>query len=246
MKKINFLISILLLAVSVLINACSNNEDVIISPKVNLVIQINHLVDDQPLQLNNRIYRNAFGNTYSIETLKYFISHFELSGEFDEEILVDEVHYVDITSAKTLRFKSETTIPLLDYTNIKLVYGLNEADNVTGAFPNPPENNMEWPIMMGGGYHYMKLEGKFDSAAIVKNYQTHTGPTNGNQNYISLDLPITSITNTGDELILQLNYDLNKWYEKPNTIDLNDMKMIMPNQEKQMLLKENGQNTISF
>jgi hypothetical protein len=43
-----------------------------------------------------------------------------------------------------------------------------------------------------------------------------------------------------------LNYDLNKWYEKPNTIDLNDMKMIMPNQEKQMLLKENGQNTISF
>jgi hypothetical protein len=50
---------------------------------------------------------------------------------------------------------------------------------------------MEWPIMMGGGYHYMKLEGKFDSAAIVKNYQTHTGPTNGNQNYISLDLPIT-------------------------------------------------------
>ena len=30
---------------------------------------------------------------------------------------------------------------------------------------------MEWPPALGEGYHYMKLEGKFDSTDLVKNYQ---------------------------------------------------------------------------
>ena len=36
---------------------------------------------------------------------------------------------------------------------------------------------MAWPVPMGGGYHYMKLEGDFNDS--LSGYGTHTGGTMG-------------------------------------------------------------------
>lgn len=45
------------------------------------------------------------------------------------------------------------------------------------------------PVPMGGGYHYMKLEGRHDSSGTTKNYQAHMGPTMGNDYHVSVTLP---------------------------------------------------------
>jgi hypothetical protein len=40
--------------------------------------------------------------------------------------------------------------------------------------------------------------------------------------------------------------DINKWWQDPNTIDLNDITMVMGNQEIQQILHDNGENVFSF
>jgi hypothetical protein len=90
----------------------------------------------------------------------------------------------------------------------------------------------------------MKLEGKFDSANIVKNYQCHTGPTNGNQNYITVTLPNSGFMASGSGTTITLAMDINNWWVSPNTLDLNNMSMIMGNQSMQVKLHDNGQENV--
>ena len=40
--------------------------------------------------------------------------------------------------------------------------------------------------------------------------------------------------------------DINQWWVDPNTIDLNDMTMVMGNLEKQQKLHDNGNNVFVF
>ena len=57
---------------------------------------------------------------------------------------------------------------------------------------------MFWPnnsiTTQPGGYHYMKLEGFFDT--ISQSYRCHTGPTFGEDYSFELELPIESVSYT--------------------------------------------------
>lgn len=239
MNKIITLLS--LIAVIGLFSCTNNPDDVNMRPATaNIEFTFSHYVGSQPLQFNSIAYTNAFGNPYSVETLKYFISDITLHQPDGGLIFFDEEHYVDGQDATTLVFNPGISIPKGDYVMISFVFGLNEEKNVSGAYPNPPESNMEWPPAMGPGYHYMKLEGKFDSTGVVKNYQAHTGATNGNQNYIQVSLPNSGFNLSGSTVSIDIKMNINNWWVSPNTIDLNDVTMIMGDQGMQVQLHNNG------
>ena len=64
-----------------------------------------------------------------------------------------------------------------DYISISFTMGLDSSKNITNLFLN--ENffpSFSWPEFLGGGYHYMQLEGDFNT--ILQGYATHTGATN--------------------------------------------------------------------
>jgi hypothetical protein len=99
---------------------------------------------------------------------------------------------------------------------------------------------MEWPIPLGGGYHYMKLEGKVAAGEVQNNFQAHTGPTNGNQNYIEVSLDGSLFLVDNPQALLVIGMDINKWWNNPNLLDLNEITMVMGNQAVQEKLKANG------
>lgn len=104
---------------------------------------------------------------------------------------------------------------------------------------------MEWPEPLEGGYHYMKLEGKFDSAGTIKNYQAHTGPLMRKSYCIHIDLTTSdfSITTHQTEIILVM--DVNQWWKEPADLNLDDISGIMENAYYQLQLKENGTDVFS-
>ena len=102
------------------------------------------------------------------------------------------------------------------------------------------------PAAMGTGYHYMKLEGKFDSAGVIKNYQAHTGPSMGNQYFVEVVLTQDPFSCNCTTVDIRIDMDINKWWQNPNTLDLNNMSMVMGNQEMQQKLKENGSDVFSL
>ncbi len=235
----------LLLLSGLVITACKKDDDGDDNPtpvpEVQLNFNFSHRVGNLPVNFDVISYNNAAGNDYSVVTLKYFISDIRLNKADGSSFLIDEEHYVDGTDYNTLLFTPETKVPEGEYSSISFIFGLNEEKNITGTYPNPPESNMEWPIPMGGGYHYMKLEGKIDSAGTVKNYQAHTGPTMGTPYYVEVTLPSSSFT-AKEGLIITIGMDINNWWQGPHIIDLNNVTSIMGNPDMQELLQDNGEN----
>ena len=107
---------------------------------------------------------------------------------------------------------------------------------------------MVWPETNGGGYHYMKLEFKFDSANIVKNYQAHTGRLMQTPHFIEVNLNFDTpmVLSYDGEYNLDIYMDINNWWVNPNTLDLNNISGIMGNEEIQTELMENGSNVFNL
>ena len=121
---------------------------------------------------------------------------------------------------------------------------MDENKNTTGFFTNPPEVLMEWPVLMGGGYHMMKLEGRHDSSGVLKSYRAHLGSLNGIPRHVEVTIPNLSFT-AENNLTLMLNMDIKKWFESPNTFDMNDIESIMADSTKQAHLCQNGSDVFT-
>ena len=107
---------------------------------------------------------------------------------------------------------------------------------------------MYWPWQEQGQYHYMKYEGYYVSGQDTFAFKLHSGPTEGNQNYIAIDKlnfqPIE--VKSGDTLVIELFMDLDKWVNSDITYDFKKYGSgIMKNQDAQDILKTNGKNVYS-
>lgn len=241
----NFIILFSLAAVLGLFSCTNKSDDVNPQPaQSSIIFSFNHFVGSQIADFNSIKYTNAYGNMYSIETLKYFVSDIALYTSDGGIVLIDDEHYVDARDESTWVFDPEIKISTGEYIAVSFIFGLNEEKNISGSYTNPPESNMEWPMAMGGGYHYMKLEGKHDSAGVTKNYQAHTGATMGNQNYIRVSLPNSGFIATGAGVQIAFKMNINNWWVSPNTLDLNEITSIMGNQPMQVKLHDNGKEDV--
>lgn len=113
------------------------------------------------------IYTNAAGNQYMVNEIQYFISDVKLHRISGGYQLIDQwkdIHYVDTDLPETQTWDVFDPIEPGDYDKISFTFGISEEKNQSLMFVNPPERDMFWPEILGGGYHYMKLNGKWLAA----------------------------------------------------------------------------------
>ena len=201
------------------------------------------------------MYRNAAGNLYEVNDVQFFISHVKLettSGDIVEIADNQGVHYTDTRIPKTLSWEVADVLPADEYKSITFVFGLEGAQNTTGYFPNPPENNMSWPDILGGGYHYMKINGRWiDGSGMRQTFNLHSGKIATDSGFADntfiVTLPLEQfavIHKETAELTLQMN--VNAWFSNPYLFDFNVFGgSIMQNREAQEVLRENGGDVFS-
>ena len=122
--------------------------------------------------------------------------------------------------------------------------GFSSETNIDNYYINSPNNfhsSMAWPnsngtnIALQGGYHYMKLEGKYINLVDGESfYNIHTGPINAE------DLSILfSQFNFNPSLSISIDMNVNNWYNNP-TYDMNIFgSAIMGNLDAQINLSAN-------
>ena len=214
----------------------------------DLTINIGYSINGKPLITDTLDYENEAENRFLITEIQWFISKMELQDERDNWIpLEPRIFYIDtnIPESHTLRIAS---IPVGKYKTLRFVFGLDEEDNRTGLFSDPPEANMFWPEPLGGGYHYMKLNGKYlNENEQLAPLNIHLGigqnedKTEFYQNYFSVALPIDLTISESAENQLDLTMIVDNWFRNPNLYDFNEFgSAIMQNQAAQQTLKENG------
>ena len=231
-------ISILTLVISTNFS-CKEKEEVITSK--TLSIDLLHFVNDLPVINDSIMYQNRAGNQYSVTSLNYYLS------DFTFEDLNGIKHSYDITQYfDPFNHQNKLEIPnfkLGQYQKLTFTLGVSRAKNRKDGLPNNLDNiRMQWPEMMGGGYHFIKLEGHFRNQTETKGYAIHVG----NSNFLTtcvIQEPFAIDLNNS----LQLKMDINSFFESPYTYDLNkDPFYTMGDSASMSLIVKNAEDVFSI
>lgn len=138
-----------------------------------LMIRFRNCAGNRPLQLSGELYSNSFGETFSVEQFKYYISAIRVTGEraggLDgdsgsgvEEVLLKEAHLVDEGDSSSLTLNLSTEFDRIR--TIRFVVGVDSLANTGGVQGGDldPMLGMFWT--WNTGYVYARLEGESDSA----------------------------------------------------------------------------------
>lgn len=231
-----FRLGIVISALLFLLASCRKDEEKPVVPQ----FVFKHNVNGSPLQKGAMIYTNKAGNRYRIDELQYFISEIIVKTTDGNRypITTDSgIHYIDIALPSTLTWKPKDRWPVTGYESIMITFGINEVKNKTGLYVNPPERDMFWPEMMGGGYHYMKMNGQWKSLGdTVKPFNFHLGVgmnedgSTHYQNYFAVEFPLNIQAGSLNN-VFTITMNIEKWFEDPYVWDWNVIGgQIMQNQ----------------
>ena len=222
-----------LLIVAGALGGCKKDKDT--APPI-LKLALQHHIDGQPLLWDTLIYTNAAGNRYSVERLQYYLSDFRFYAQGREVAFADTVLYVDARRVTELELRN---MPYGMLDSVRFVIGLPPAKNLSNSLPPTLENShMAWPDMMGGGYHFMKLEGRWQDGSLRPGFAMHLGKT-GFEVYASAPLGYAVGQSSTNPITLRMN--INEWFRNPHNYDFGtDGVYSMGNDTLMGLLRDNG------
>ena len=238
--KKEYYMKYIILAACCFLLACSDSD----SDQGEVTVHFNHTVAGAGLQHEDILYTNAAGNEYGVTRLEYIVSDIALETAGGKRVELAEFHYRDAFVDATRSIVAQ--VPGGEYAALHFTFGIDKAKNETGALPSVDHfNNMAWPAPMGGGYHYIRMEGLFRTDDGEGAFLTHTGPAGGEDFSFAVSLPL-SLTINGDQSTIAVVMDLNEWYVAPSLYDFNGRGGIMGNADAQLTLQGNGATVFSL
>lgn len=242
MKALSFFVFVITLS---FFTGCTSES---VQPKETAVqLQFSHLVNGNPLEMDHIKYTNAVGQAYSIKTVKYIISRVTFHKSDGSEIVMPDIHYVDARDNTTLTYALSKSIPYGSYSSVSFVYGLVPEDNITGSLGLEMDQLMEWPVLMGGGYHYMKLEGEYVANDATNFFNFHSGSLDGVAYEIHVNLPNAAFNANSSDITLGVEMEISNWFQHPVDWDFAYWGSgIMGNPDAQATVQKNGTDVFSI
>ncbi len=251
--------ALLLLFIITLIS-CSEDEDDKVIVKVQATLNFVHDWDGTPVtaeDMESTDYVTENGDDVNIgPRFRYLISDVTFTNSTGEAIMFDGHNLINVADGINLSYTPEIQLPAGEY-KVSFTYGLKTEDNTDGAYADLNSASFGVPPSMGGGYHYMQLDGKYrvnGSPSAGFNYHNIRAvdpnmpdgpPTFPDQpTFINVELGIVSINaNTA----IEVKMNVAQWFKGPNVWDLSvHNQMLMGNSAAQKLMNENGQNVFSL
>lgn len=227
-----------------------------------ITLLFNHYNDGSPLIRDTMVYTNDAGNRYLVNEIQYFISDVTLHYQDGREVMIDawkDIHYVDTDIPSTQQWNVYDELPAGMVKHVSFTFGISEEKNQSLMYTDPPESLMFWPEYLGGGYHYLKLNGKWLAAdGMVKPFNFHLGIGqiyNGDgditgfiQNYFKVTIQESPFEiSEGSSTSLEVRMNVANWFRGPNVYDHDDWGGdIMQKQEAMKLGCENGWDVFSM
>lgn len=267
MKTITKIGWIIPLSLLFLMSTCNPPEPVPEEDSGNITIGFSHQIDGVDIIYDSLMYVNEAGNEYMVNEIQYFISDVKLYHHNGTVIIIDDwddIYYVDTDIHSTMEWQVFDDLPIGTYDSISFTFGINQVKNQSFMFVNPPERDMFWPDILGGGYHYMKLNGKWKEKPsnqitpidfhlgigqiYASNVVVVDSITGFVQNYFNVSLASSSFSLAKDETKhIDLVMNIEEWFKNPNTLDFDTLGgYIMQSQEYMNQAKENGHNVFSI
>lgn len=187
---------------------------------------------------------NAAGNIYSTHNVNFYISNISLKRDDGFTYTNNSIFYIDpnVIGKTTLQLDS---IPKGNYTELSYLIGIDSLRNIDFGIPTTMDNlNMAWPTAMGGGYHFMKIEGHYlDTNYTLQGFAIHLGKNNN-----LVNVSINKILNQQNNLHnYSLTFNINEIFTTPYLYDLNlDNNYTMSDSVAMIKIKSNMQDAFSI
>ncbi len=233
--------------------ACNNDDDAGTTEEQKFTVEFSFthnwdgsIITDPDFDLIQ--YINANGEQLSISKIVYLISDITFTNAAGEVFDAGDFNLVNVRENINLSFTPNIEIPAGDYT-VTFTFGFDDEDNIDLAYPelNSADGGWNVPLPMGGGYHYMRLEGKYiNTASDEIGYQYHTirandmstNPITLQDTSFEVNLGLVTI---GSSTNIEVKMNVDEWFKNPNLWDLNVLFMtLMPNFDAQIMMSENG------
>jgi len=250
------------LAISILsFSACKDDDDAIdlvsVAGDYTATINFTQYVNDSVLQMNtaDHPYENEMMQQFKVTKLQYLISNITFTKEDGTQVIDGGYHYVTLADSASLTYTLKTKIPAGAYRSIAFTFGFDEEDNTSGEYADLNTLAWNWPAMLGGGYHFLRLEGNYiDTTNTSSEFKTHMGTAKNNNN-----TPVTFeanhfdvvLTNSNISVANDVNFDIEmnieEWYQNPTTWDFNVWNApVMSVYNAQKTLNLNGPSVFTF
>jgi hypothetical protein len=178
------------------------------------------------LVLETMTYVNAAGNSYRVSELRYYVSNLEFVRADGSTHAAGGVHLRD-AEVPGSRVWQANGVPEGHYTALRFRFGLDATRNVPNGLPATVENlRMVWPELLGGGYHYMLLDGLYtDSSLNPASWMAHLGrlvsmtqPTPVDPSF-TVELPAVIHLTRDSHVDVQVLVDVNQWFAASEIYD---------------------------
>jgi hypothetical protein len=230
---------VLFVLMMILFSGCrpEHNEPVVIQTG-KIIFRFEHHVNGSPLIKDTMTYTNAAGNHYLVTEVQYFISDVTLHRHDGEDYVIHawkDIWYVDDDIPSTMLWEVFDDIPNGVYDSVSFTFGIPAAKNISLMYVNPPERDMFWPDVLGGGYHYLKLNGKWLNDTMTQNrpFEFHLGIgqiyahdsiyvpdiIGFVHNDFEVLLPSSSFTMKADTVIVPIIMNIENWFQHPYVFD---------------------------
>jgi hypothetical protein len=235
------------LLIPLLLMSCSDNDNDLPAPANDpgvINVTVSYKIDQTPLYFDSILYTNEAGNNYSLTRLQYYLSEIDLIRPDTTFLRIRNYQYIDARKTTTGKF-NYTPSADQQFIGMRFYIGLAPAFNISHALPATIENiDMEWPDQMGGGYHFLKMEGNFRDGSNTYGYAMHLGTD-------TCLIPVTCWKNfsysTRQTITLDLEMNINEWYRNPATYDFNtDGNYIMGIMAPMLKLKQNASDVFTL
>jgi hypothetical protein len=240
---------ILILTLLIGLMACSSDD----KPNSDLNLSFEIKWDNASVtsaNLNSTVYTTAIGQDIRIERLRFLISRLTLKNESGVSFPIGEYFLVDLSNPNSMNFSDIASIVPGNYT-LSFIYGFNEADNVSGAYASLNATSWNWPDMLGGGYHFLQMDGVYHALLaqpLPFNFHHGTARVSTNQfeqNFVSFDFPETLTIQNNSTLHIRMN--VAEWFKNPNLWDLEIYNTnLMMNYQAQIMMNQNAQSVFSI
>jgi hypothetical protein len=185
-----------------------------------LTIHFANKVGDKHLQLFTETYENGFGETFTINRFKYYISNIVLiDSDAKQYTYPNDYYLIDAADSASRSITISTNAKRI--VGIQFLIGVDSIKNVTGVQTGAldPMNGMFWT--WNSGYVYAKLEGVSIAAKVPGNlFSQHIGGfKNGENATRQIKLAVDSWRLTGRNSIT-IKADLNKWFQSSHTLKI--------------------------
>lgn len=239
-----------LLTLTFIVGGCGSDDDNT-PAEVAVSVKFSQSFDNTPFSdsdLSNTVYTNEMGQELTVFRLRYLLSKMELKNDAGETFPINDYHLADVSKSETLSLNTNASVPEGTYT-LSFIYGFNEEDNVDGGYPDLNSVSWNWPIALGGGYHFLQMDGNYNVDTEPAPFNFHNGTARVSegdfeQNFVRIDLANPLQIEEG--AVVEIHMDIAEWFKNPNTWDLNIYNTgLMPNYEAQKLMQQNAATVFS-